>query len=292
MPDVLSDTAVVFGRYARQALRSKAQLLFGVLTPLLYLLFYGPLLTRLPLSARGSSWQVLVPGLLLQLALFGSAFCGFAVILEKRAGVIERMRVTPVSRPALLLGRVLRDALLLLFQSVLLIAAALAMGLRAPVAGVLIGFAFVVVLTISLASLSYALGLKVGTPQGFGPVINAITMPSMLLSGLMLPMALAPAWLDVLSHLVPLRYLVDAVWAAFVGAYGGRAMLDGVLAAAGLAAASLTLGARLFRKAGARTPSTPSTPGHPPHADRTEQCRRRPCPALFRLHLVCGRYVA
>ena len=45
--------------------------------PLLYLLFFGPLLTGLPLGARGSSWQILVPGLLLQLGLFGASFAGF-----------------------------------------------------------------------------------------------------------------------------------------------------------------------------------------------------------------------
>ncbi|MEV6425413.1 ABC transporter permease [Streptomyces sp. NPDC051662] len=251
MTALLSDTALIFGRYTRQTLRSRFQILFGVLMPLLYLLFFGPLLTGLPLGGAGDSWQVLVPGLLLQLALFGALFAGFSVIVEKQLGVVERMRVTPVSRPALLLGRVLRDAALLVLQAVLLVLAALLMGLRAPLAGVLIGFAFVAVLTIALASLSYALALKVGTPQEFGPTINAVSMPSMLLSGLMLPMALAPGWLDVLSHFVPFRYLVDAVRAGYVGDYAGTAMLYGVLMAVALTLISVTVGTRVFRKAGA-----------------------------------------
>ncbi|MEV4974059.1 ABC transporter permease [Streptomyces scopuliridis] len=251
MTALLSDTALVFGRYARQTLRSRFQILFGVLMPLLYLLFFGPLLTGLPLGGAGDSWQVLVPGLLLQLALFGALFAGFSVIVEKQLGVVERMRVTPVSRLALLLGRVLRDAALLVLQAVLLVLAALLMGLRAPLAGVLIGFAFVAVLTVALASLSYALALKVGTPQEFGPTVNAVSMPSMLLSGLMLPMALAPAWLDVLSRFVPFRYLVDAVRAGYVGDYAGTAMLYGVLMAVALTLVSVTVGTRVFRKAGA-----------------------------------------
>ncbi|MCZ9336161.1 ABC transporter permease, partial [Streptomyces sp. TRM76130] len=133
---LLHDTALVYGRYARQSLRSRFALLFGVLMPLLYLLFFGPLLTGLPLGGRGSSWQVLVPGLLLQLALFGASFAGFMVVLEKNVGVIDRMRVTPVSRLALLLGRVLRDATVFVFQAVLLVLAAVVMGLRAPLPGV------------------------------------------------------------------------------------------------------------------------------------------------------------
>lgn len=151
---LLNDTALIFGRYARQTLRSPVAMLFGVLTPLLYLLFFGPLLTGLPLGVQGTSWQVLVPGLLLQLGMFGAAFAGFTIIVEKNLGVLERMRVTPASRLALLLGRILRDTAVLVLQGVLLVLAALATGLRAPLAGILIGFAFVALLALSLASLS------------------------------------------------------------------------------------------------------------------------------------------
>ncbi|MEU3222270.1 ABC transporter permease [Streptomyces sp. NPDC006976] len=248
---LLHDTALIFGRYARQTLRSRFQILFGILMPLLYLLFFGPLLTELPLGPDGDSWQVLVPGLLLQLGLFGASFTGFALIIDKSTGVLERMRVTPVSRAALLLGRVLRDALLFMFQAVLLVLVAVLMGLRAPLGGVLIGFAFVGLLTVSLASLSYALAMRVSTPQEFGPVINSLTMPAMLLSGLMLPMTLGPRWLDVLSHFTPFRYLVDAVRDAYVGSYATAHMLYGVLVALGFAALAVTLGTRVFKKAGA-----------------------------------------
>ncbi|MEW2076821.1 ABC transporter permease [Streptomyces sp. NPDC013433] len=248
---LLHDTALIYGRYLRQSLRSRFALLFGVLMPLLYLLFFGPLLTGLPLGGPGSSWQLLVPGLLLQLGLFGASFAGFSVIIEKGQGVVERMRVTPVSRLALLLGRVLRDATLFVFQAVLLVLAALVMGLRAPLPGVLIGFAFVALLTVSLAALSYALAMRMETPQTFGPTINALTLPSMLLSGLMLPMTLGPAWLDVLSHLTPFRYLVDAVRDAYVGAYATAHMLYGVVVAVGFAVLAVTVGTRVFRTAGA-----------------------------------------
>ncbi|MER5552301.1 ABC transporter permease [Streptomyces sp. NPDC002793] len=248
---LLHDTSLIFGRYVRQTLRSRFQIFFGILMPLLYLLFFGPLLTALPLGSAGDSWQVLVPGLLLQLALFGASFTGFSLIIEQSTGVVERMRVTPVSRLALLLGRVLRDALLFMFQAVLLVLAALVMGLRAPLPGVLIGFAFVGLLTVSLASLSYALAMKVRTPQEFGPVINSLTMPAMLLSGLMLPMTLGPAWLDVLSHFTPFRYLVDAVRDAYIGSYATAHMLYGVLVALAFALLAVTVGTRVFRRAGA-----------------------------------------
>ncbi|MFE5970698.1 ABC transporter permease [Streptomyces sp. NPDC056460] len=246
---LLHDTALLFGRYARQTLRSPFQIFFGALMPLLYLLLFGPLLTGLPLGAEGDSWQILVPGLLLQLGLFGASFAGFSIIMEKNWGVFDRMRVTPVSRLALLLGRVLRDAALFVFQAVLLVLAALPMGLRAPLPGILIGFGFVALLSVALASLSYALALKLRTPQEFGPAINTLAMPAMLLSGLMLPMTLAPGWLDVLSRLMPFRHLVDAVREAYIGHYTTPTLLYGALVALGTAALAVTVGTRTFQRA-------------------------------------------
>ncbi len=246
-----SDTNVIFGRYLRQTLRSRKSIIFGLLQPLLYLAFFGPLLQKVRLGGNGDAWQTLVPGLLIQLGLFSSAFAGFGILMEKQFGVVERMRVTPVSRLAILLGRLLRDVLQLLVQSLLLVLVGVAFGLRAPVLGVVLGFVFVGVLAMSLASLSYALAMRVDTPQEFAPVINSINMPAMLLSGILLPMALAPDWLDVVSHFVPFRYLVDAVRDAFVGDYGDGTVLLGAGVSVVLAAVSMTLGARLFRKADA-----------------------------------------
>jgi ABC-2 type transport system permease protein len=250
MSRLFTDTRIIFGRYVRQTLSSRIAMLFGLLQPLMFLVFFGPLLQKVPLGGSGDSWQTLVPGLLVQLGLFSSAFAGFGIILEKHHGVIERMRVTPASRLALLLGRLLRDVLQLLVQSLLLVAVGVAFGLRAPVAGVAVGFVFVGVLAMSLASLSYALAMRVSTPQEFAPVINAFNLPAMLLSGILLPMALAPTWLDTVSRFVPFRYLVDAVRAAFVGDYGDGKLALGAFVALLLAAASMTLGTHLFRRAG------------------------------------------
>jgi ABC-2 type transport system permease protein len=248
---LLSDTGLIFGRYIRQTLRSRIGLIFGLLQPTLFLIFFGPLLEDVNLGGEGDYWQTLVPGLLVQLGLFSSAFAGFGIIMEKQLGIIERMRVTPVSRLALLLGRVLRDAAQLLTQSLILVLLGVAFGLRTEVLGVVIAFLFVGVLGISLASLSYAFAMRVETIQEFAPVINSINLPAMLLSGILLPMALAPTWLDVVSHFVPFRYIVDAVRAAVVGDYGSGDLALGALVAAAMAAVSLTVGTQLFRKAGA-----------------------------------------
>jgi ABC-2 type transport system permease protein len=249
LASLAGDTGLIFGRYLRELVRSKLGLVFGLMQPLLFLILFGPLLRDVPLGGRGDAWQTLVPGLLVQLGLFGAAFAGFGILIEKQHGILERMRVTPVNRVALLLGRVLKDVVQLLAQSVLLVLAGVAFGLRAPILGVLFGFALVGLMSAALAALSYALAMRVTSPQEFAPVINAVNLPVMLLSGVLLPMALAPGWLDGLSHAVPPRYIVEAIRAAFVADYGHSALI-GVLSAITLVAASMALAVRPFRSAG------------------------------------------
>ncbi|GAA3124655.1 ABC transporter permease [Streptomyces rameus] len=247
---VINDSLLIFRRHMDTTLKSKMSVVIGMVQPVLYLLLFGPMLEKaLPDASGHNAWQEYVPGLLVQLGLFGAGYAGFNLIPDMRAGVIERMRVTPVSRLALLLGRVMRDAVVMLFQALLLTLVSVGFGLRAPVLGVVAGFALVLALAISLASLSYLLALSLPTEYLFAPVINTVVLPLMLLSGILLPMTFAPDWLSALSHLSPFRYIVDAMRDLFVGHYTTDSVLGGAVVAVVLVVGSLTLGTRKFVKA-------------------------------------------
>jgi ABC-2 type transport system permease protein len=246
------DTGVIFRRQFSLSLRNPAWTVIGLVQPILYLCFFGPLLRNVADSPgfppHANPWQVFVPGLLIQLGLFGSSFVGISIIADWRSGVMERMRVTPVSRAALLFGRVGRDVVTMLVQGTILVLAGVAFGLRAPVLGVLIGLGFIAALAISLSSLSYALGLRLKSEDSFAPLLNAIVVPVMLLAGIMLPMSGAPHWLDIVSRCTPFRYLVDAARAAFLGEYSAHTLLWGAAVAVGLVAVSVVAGTRTFQR--------------------------------------------
>src|SRR5215475_3259252 len=131
------DTWLLFQRQCALVLRNPVWLIVGIIQPLYYLFLFGPLL-KPALQAQGTTnptsadiYRFFVPGVLVQLAIFGTFFVGFALISELRAGVIERTRVTPVSRLAMLLGRSLRDVVTLLFQCALITVLAIPLGLTA-----------------------------------------------------------------------------------------------------------------------------------------------------------------
>jgi len=250
------DTLVVFRRQERLSLRNPAWIVITLVQPVLYLVLFGPLLTRLPAAALGGgtgsggttaeAYKFFVPGLLIQLGLFGSTFVGFAIISDWRAGVIERFRVTPISRLAVMTGRVLRDVIVLVAQAVILVLVGVAFGLRAPVTAVLISLGFIVLLAVGLASVSYATALLLKSEDAFAPLLNSVIVPLTLLSGILLPMTLGPGWLQGAARISPFRYIIDAMRSAFAGHYANTIMLEGVAVSAGLAVVCLWLGSRVF----------------------------------------------
>jgi ABC-2 type transport system permease protein len=214
----LRETFIVFRRQLRLALRNPAWVIIGLVQPILYLALFGPLLEPLARSfGTANAYTVFVPGLLVQLGLFGALFAGFGLVAEWRAGVIEAERVTPASRTALLLGRVLLNAVQLLVQAVVLVLLGFAFGLQASPGGIVFGIALTVLLGAACACASNAIGLLTKSEDVLAPLLNSIALPVLLLSGILLPMTLAPKWLATLSDLVPTSHIVDAIRAVFTG---------------------------------------------------------------------------
>ncbi|WP_043639464.1 ABC transporter permease [Nonomuraea candida] len=238
---MLRDTWVIFRHDLDVTLRAKVALVFGVIQPMLFLVLFGPIFTAI------GTWETLVPGLIVQLGLMSTGMAGFGVVFDKRTGVLERMRVTPASRLALLLGRVLNNVVTLAAQTALLVLAAFALGLRAPAPGLAAGFALVAVVGAGLAALSYAIALTMNE-QLFPPVMSTAVVPLVLLSGAFLPMSMAPGWLDALSRISPFTYVLEALRELFHGRYLTGTVAAGVAVAVLFAAAGLAIGTRVYNR--------------------------------------------
>jgi ABC-2 type transport system permease protein len=249
---LLRDTWLVYRRYVGLLLRNPAWIVIGVVQPVLYLVLFAPLLqsiARMPGFPPGGAYNVFVPGLLIQLGLFGAAGVGFSLIAELRLGVIERLRVTPVSRLALLLGRALRDIMTLLVQSAILILLALPFGLSIHLGGVLVVLALIALIGLMMASISYALALALRSEDSFAPLIFTATLPILLLSGVLLPLTLAPGWLRAIAAANPLSYAVEAARAVFNDHLADPSVLRGVAIMAALAVIAVVVAARSFGRA-------------------------------------------
>lgn len=245
----LRESYIVFRRQLRMNLRNPAWVIIGAMQPVLYLLLFGPLLKPL-VSQFGATnaYTFFVPGMLVQLGIFGAFFAGFSLIGEWREGVIEAERVTPASRTALLVGRLYRDLLQLLVQAVILILLGYALGMQAPFAGIVLGTLLTLLIGGACAAASNALALTTKSEDVMAPVINMVMMPVLLLSGILLPMTIGPAWLESASNFMPIRHIVDAVRSSFLGDYTSSGLFWGALWSLALFAVAVWWGTSTFRK--------------------------------------------
>lgn len=247
---MITETLLVFQRQMRILLRNPVWVIFGLTQPILYLVLFGPLLTEVRGGGLGGddSWRIFVPGLLLQLAIFGAGFAGFGIIQELREGVIDRQRVTPARRLSLILGRTLQNMVTIGVQAVVLILVAIPFGLDPSWGGVLASIVLVCVLAIGISAASYAMGLILKDEDAFAPFIQGVSLPLLLLSGILLPMSLAPKWLETVSEVNPLTHVVDGARSLFRGDFGDGDVLLGAGIAIALSALLAIWGARVFQR--------------------------------------------
>ena len=246
---IARDTWLIFQRQMLLVLRNPVWLIVGIVQPLFYLVLFAPLLkSALHTSSNADAYRIFVPGLLVLLAMFGPLFTGFALIAELRAGVIERSRVTPVSRLALLLGRSLRDVVSLLVQAILLTVVALAFGLSVHLGDVLLAYLLLALIALMLSAVSYATALKLKSEDALAPLLNTVAQPVFLLSGILLPLIFAPAWLQRVADYNPFSWAVDGVRALFNGHSGANSVWQAAVIVGALAVLAVIWGARSFAK--------------------------------------------
>jgi len=245
-----SDVLISFRREIAPTLRSWYYVLFGLVQPLLYLGLFVPMLHDVPTGTAASPLQWFVPGMVVMLILFTTVTCGWSLTEELLSGAFERLLATPMSRPAILVGRALKELAPLLVQAVIVIGVAVPFGLALHVVPVLVGLVLLLAFGIGVAALSYALAIATRRDGSlFYMVTHSVALPLMLLGGVLLPMDMAPRWLYLASRANPLTYLVEAERALFAGELATVAVGYGAAVAGAVAVVGLWTGARTIRKA-------------------------------------------
>lgn len=240
---------ILWLREVKKYLRSRAQILASLGSPLMYLFVLGfslgPVFQR---AGNGSYLQFMAPGVMAMTVLFTAMFSGIAMLWDRQFGFLKETLVAPVPRIWIMLGRTLGGATVASIQGTIIFAVTLIAGFR-PQHWAMVPVAFLIIILIAavFAALATAIGSTIKEMQGFQMVMNFLVMPLFFLSGALYPLDGLPAALRVLTRLDPLTYGIDGVRGVLLGtSYFGVALDVLVLAAVG--AVFLVLGAWRFSK--------------------------------------------
>jgi ABC-2 type transport system permease protein len=252
MAKLIRDSRLIFGSSLRVMLRNPAWVFFGLFQPICYMLLFAPLLKNLvgvPGFPSGGAYNVFTPGLMMMMAIFGTGFAGFTVIGQLREGVIERLRVTPVNRLAMMVGMISVSLLNLLVQSLLLLGIGLLLGFRPDVGGLLLLLVLLLAGGLMMASCSYAVALALKNESGLAAAVNLVALPLLLLSGIMLPLSFAPDILQKVAKANPFAYAVTAARDLVAGNLGNTSVIQAFAILVVLAALALFWATRSIRSA-------------------------------------------
>jgi len=167
--------------------------------------------TRAIPTGRLDYLAFMTPGILAQSVLFTGIFYGIGIIWEKDLGIVHKMLVSPAFRASLVLGKAATAGVRGAIQAVViyLIAALLHVGLDlrpAAIAGVLVAVAIGGAI---FSTFSLVVACLVKTRERFMGIGQVLTMPLFFASNAIYPVQIMPRWLQVISRVNPLTYLVD-----------------------------------------------------------------------------------
>ncbi|PZS09286.1 MAG: multidrug ABC transporter permease [Solirubrobacterales bacterium] len=213
-------TLYMTGRHLRELWRQPWFVGVTLVQPVIWLLLFGTLFKRVieipGFHAHGSYIAFLVPGVVAMSAMFSSGWSGMALIEDVNKGVTDRFLVSPVRREALIAGRLVKEAVVVLIQSVIIVCLALIVGATFPggLGGVIVLLAVGAVLGAAFGALSNGFALIMRQEEALIGAMQFLLLPLTFLSSAFLASNLIPHGMRVISDFNPLNWAVIAGRAA------------------------------------------------------------------------------
>ncbi|HEY9642876.1 MAG TPA: ABC transporter permease [Coleofasciculaceae cyanobacterium] len=208
-------TLVITEVEVRKLLHDPTDLFLRAVQPALWLLIFGQVFSRVRAIPTGSLsyMDFLAPGILAQSVLFVAIFSAMTIIWERDLGIVHKFLASPIPRAAIVLGKALSAGVRSLVQVVIVYLITFCLGVHLnlnPLA--LLGVLVIVLMGAACFSLfSLMVACLVKTRERLMGVGQLMTMPLFFASNAIYPIAIMPHWLQIISHLNPLTYQVDAL---------------------------------------------------------------------------------
>ena len=246
---LLRDTWLIFQYEVVLLVRNPVNIAISLIQPITYLLLFTPFLKgAMRVPTYSNAFQIYVPSLFAAMGVYSGLFAGFSLLGAMRQGVVTRHRVTPVSRVSLLLGRMLMYVLLVGFQCVVVTVAALAFGLRVQPGNFLLALMLLSLMVALSVSVGFDLALLIPNETSLGNVVNSASNGIALLAGVLIPLSVAPLWIQRVADWNPFAWAANGMRAIFQGHIGASVVWQASLIMGLVAAVTLVLSSRLFSR--------------------------------------------
>jgi ABC transporter DrrB family efflux protein len=211
-------TGVITRRNLLANIRLPDVLILSTVQPVVFMLMFlyvfgGAIQAALPAAAQGEYVYWLIPGILAQSAVFGSAPTAYGLNNDRTNGVLDRFRSLPMARSAVLAGRTLSDLLRNTFILGLQLAVGVALGFRwhNGLGGMLAAMGVALAFGFACSWLMAYLGLAIRNTEAIQAAIYMVVFPISLTSSVFLPTQTMPGWLQTFAEHQPITIIANAL---------------------------------------------------------------------------------
>ena len=198
--------ATLWHREMRGFYRQPSRIFGSLSTPVLFWFVLGSGFGSSLRAEAGGYGQFFFPGTLTLVVLFTSIFANISLIEDRREGFLLGVLVAPVSRLAVVLGKVGGSTTLGAIQGALLLPLAPLVGLAIDPAALPSVFGILFLMATGLTALGFACAWWLNSVQGFHSIMNLVLMPLWLMSGSVFPLDGSSVWVRWLTAVNPLSY--------------------------------------------------------------------------------------
>jgi len=212
----ITHTTILTARQLRAFIRVPFYLVMNLVQPIIWLLLFGQLFTKvvdIPGFSGGDDYLVfLTPGIVMMMALFGSAWAGTSYIQDMDRGVMDRFLTSPTSRSGMIVSTMLYQSVLAVIQTLVVLGVAWLAGARfgGGVVGMLVLLLATVLLTFVFSAFSNAIALIAKQQTALIAISQLISFPLMFLSSAIMDTSLSPAWVGDVARFNPFEWAVVA----------------------------------------------------------------------------------
>lgn len=213
-------------REMKRFYRQPSRVVGALASPLMFWLLIGSGIGRSFQAGTGAASQTYLeyffPGTVMMILLFTAIFSTISLIEDRREGFLQSVLVAPVSRGAIVFGKILGGTALAVVQAALFLLISPFLGIHLSAAGWGVAALALIVNAFAMTGLGFLIAWRMNSIQGFHAVMNVLLMPLWFLSGALFPADGAPLWLRWVMTLNPLTYGMAALRHALAG---GRSAL-------------------------------------------------------------------
>jgi len=260
----------IFGRWLRKTFRRPAFVFFAMVQPIIWFLLFtqsfaaignfqqpiagsNPIrfITFKDITGTDSYLTFYSAAVIIQTVIASAMQSGIGMVNDIESGYMDKMRVAPIRRASILLGKVMSDGVRILLQTSIIVIMGLILGVTfaTGVGGVLIIFVIAVAFGIAWSGISTFVALVTRNSETTLMISLLTTFPLLFLSTAVMPKPLLPAWVQNVASYNPITYIADAIHSLIITGFEWTTVGYAFLIILVVGAISLSATTAMFRKA-------------------------------------------